>query len=55
MGSVLSLFLYSLFTHDCRPAHGANAIIKLADDTTVIGLLKNNESAYREEVDRLTE
>lgn len=45
-GCVMSPFLYSLFTHDCRPVHGSN--------TTVIGLIKDNdESAYREEVDRL--
>ncbi|TWW76321.1 hypothetical protein D4764_13G0009830 [Takifugu flavidus] len=34
--------------------HGSNTIIKFADDTTVIGHIKDNdESAYREEVDRL--
>ncbi|TWW65003.1 putative RNA-directed DNA polymerase from transposon BS [Takifugu flavidus] len=54
-GCVLSPFLYSLFTHDCRPVHGSNSIIKFADDTTVIGLIRNNdETAYREEVERLT-
>ncbi|TKS65503.1 RNA-directed DNA polymerase from mobile element jockey [Collichthys lucidus] len=54
-GCVLSPFLYSLFTHDCRPAHGSNSIIKFADDTTVIGLITNNdETAYREEVQHLT-
>ncbi|KAK3564969.1 hypothetical protein QTP86_032016 [Hemibagrus guttatus] len=31
---ILSPFLYSLFTHDCRPLYGSNSIIKLADDTT---------------------
>ncbi|KAK3530997.1 hypothetical protein QTP70_007853 [Hemibagrus guttatus] len=32
----------------------SNHIIKFADDTTVVGLIsKNNESAYREEVQRL--
>ncbi|XP_062848890.1 signal peptide peptidase-like 2 [Trichomycterus rosablanca] len=53
-GCVLSPFLYSLFTHDCRPVHGSNSIIKFADDTTVIGLISNNdETAYREEVQHL--
>ncbi|KAF0026073.1 hypothetical protein F2P81_020810 [Scophthalmus maximus] len=53
-GCVLSPFLYSLFTHDCRPVHGSNTIIKFADDTTVIGLISNNdETAYREEVQHL--
>ncbi|KAK3511364.1 hypothetical protein QTP70_005287 [Hemibagrus guttatus] len=35
--------------------HSLNHIIKFADDTTVVGLIsKNDESAYREEVQRLT-
>ncbi|GAA6088097.1 uncharacterized protein LOC121632933, partial [Tachysurus ichikawai] len=41
-GCVLSAFLYSLFTSDCRPVNGSNAIIKFADNTTVIGLITNN-------------
>ncbi|KAK3531197.1 hypothetical protein QTP70_015131 [Hemibagrus guttatus] len=41
-GCVLSLFLYSLFTHDCRPVYGSNSIIKFADDTMVIGLISDN-------------
>ena len=53
-GCVLSPLLYSLFTHDCVPVHGSNTIVKFADDTTVVGLIKNNdESAYREEVQHL--
>uniref|UniRef100_A0A3B5QGF3 Reverse transcriptase domain-containing protein n=1 Tax=Xiphophorus maculatus TaxID=8083 RepID=A0A3B5QGF3_XIPMA len=55
-GCVMSPFLYSLFTYDCRPVHGSNAIIKFADDTTLIGLIRDNdEAAYKEEVDRLAE
>ncbi|KAK3519770.1 hypothetical protein QTP70_003906 [Hemibagrus guttatus] len=35
--------------------HSSNHIIKFADDTTVVGLIsKNDESAYREKVQRLT-
>uniref|UniRef100_A0A3P9IWZ8 Reverse transcriptase domain-containing protein n=1 Tax=Oryzias latipes TaxID=8090 RepID=A0A3P9IWZ8_ORYLA len=53
-GCVLSPFLYSLYTHDCKPVHGSNSIIKFADDTTVIGLISDNdETAYREEVQHL--
>ncbi|KAI4893652.1 hypothetical protein NFI96_010321 [Prochilodus magdalenae] len=49
-------FLFSLFTHDCKPVNDSNIIIKFADDTTVIGLIKDSdEAAYREEVDRLAE
>ncbi|KAF7708686.1 hypothetical protein HF521_017743, partial [Silurus meridionalis] len=53
-GCVLSPFLYSLFTSNCRPVNGSNSIIKFADDTTVIGLITNNdETAYREEIQHL--
>jgi gmma-aminobutyric acid receptor subunit gamma/cGMP-dependent protein kinase 2 len=50
-GCVLSPLLYSLFTHGCVAMHASNSIIKFADDTTVVGLITNNdETAYREEV-----
>jgi hypothetical protein len=50
-GCVLSPLLYSLFTHDCMARHDSNMIIKIADDTTVVGLITDNdETAYREEV-----
>ncbi|KAK3552426.1 hypothetical protein QTP86_011657 [Hemibagrus guttatus] len=40
---------------DCAAMHSCNHIIKFADYTTVVGLIsKNDESAYREEVQRLT-
>ena len=43
--------MYSLFTHDCVAMHAFNSIINFADDTTVVGLITNNdETAYREEV-----
>ncbi|MCJ8743769.1 hypothetical protein PDJAM_G00098070 [Pangasius djambal] len=55
-GCVLSPFLFTLMTHDCLAMHSSNHIIKFADDTTVVGLIsKNDESAYREEVQRLTD
>ena len=50
-GCVQSPLLYSLFTHDCVASHASNSIIKFEDDTTVMGLIINNdETAYREEV-----
>ena len=50
-GCVLSPLLYSLFTHNCGAMHASNSIIKFADDTTVLGLITNNdETAYGEEV-----
>ena len=49
--SVLIPLLYSLFTRDCRARHNSNTIIKLTDDTTVVGLItSNDETAWREEV-----
>ncbi len=42
-------------THDCTATHSSNVIVKFADDTTVIGLITDNdETAYREEVSTLT-
>jgi hypothetical protein len=36
--------------------HASNSIIKFADDTTVVGLITNNdETAYREEMRALGE
>ena len=52
---MLSPLLYSLFTHDCTARHNSNTIIKFSDDTTVVGLITdNNETSYREEVRDLT-
>jgi hypothetical protein len=43
--------LYSLFTYVCVAKHNSNTLIKFADDTTVVGLITDNdEAAYREEV-----
>jgi hypothetical protein len=42
---VLSPLLYSLFTHDYTARHDSNTIIKFADDTTVIGLITNNDES----------
>ena len=51
-----SPLLYSLFNHDCVATQASNSIIKFADDTTVVGMITNNdETAYREEVKALGE
>jgi hypothetical protein len=50
-GCMLSPLLYSLFTHDCTARHDSNSFIKFADNTTVVGLITDNDkTAYREEV-----
>ncbi|KAK3549963.1 hypothetical protein QTP86_016837, partial [Hemibagrus guttatus] len=47
--------LFTLLTHDCAAIYSLNHIIRFANDMTVVGLIsKNDESAYREEVQQLT-
>uniref|UniRef100_A0A672HXF0 Reverse transcriptase domain-containing protein n=1 Tax=Salarias fasciatus TaxID=181472 RepID=A0A672HXF0_SALFA len=53
-GCVLSPLLFTLLTHDCTPSSSSNLFIKFADDTTVVGLINNDdETTYRSEVSRL--
>ncbi len=55
-GCVLSPLLFTLLTHDCTAKFISNHNIKFADDTTVVGLISNNdETHYREEVAQLAE
>uniref|UniRef100_A0A4W6DNS9 Reverse transcriptase domain-containing protein n=1 Tax=Lates calcarifer TaxID=8187 RepID=A0A4W6DNS9_LATCA len=55
-GCVLSPLLFTLMTHDCFPRHATNRIVKFADDTTVVGLIRDdNDLAYREEVEQLVD
>lgn len=50
------VLLLSLFTHDCPPIHPTNTIVKFADDTIIVGLIRDNDgSAYGEEVKHLTD
>lgn len=51
---MLSPLLFTLMTHDCCARFTSNHIIKFADDTTVVGLISNDDdSVYREEVHQL--
>ncbi len=53
---MLSPLLYALYTYDCTSIHPTNTIIKFADDTTIVGLISGgDETAYRDEIHRLTE
>ncbi len=55
-GCVLSPLLITLLTHDCTAKFSSNHIIKFADDTSVVGLISNNdETHYRDEVAQLAE
>ena len=50
----LCALLCSRLTYDCVPGHESNIIMMFADDIIVLGLIgKNNERAYREEVEHL--
>ncbi|KAK0135194.1 RNA-directed DNA polymerase from mobile element jockey [Merluccius polli] len=54
-GCVLSPALFTLYTHDCSATHPTNLVVKFADDTTVVGLISDNdETHYREEIQLLT-
>ncbi len=53
-GCVLSPLLFSLYTNDCTSKDPSVKLLKFADDTTVISLIKDgDESAYRQEVEQL--
>ncbi len=45
LGRVRHPLLFSLFTHECTATHGSNPIVKFADDTVVVGLIKDNNKA----------
>ena len=53
-GCVLSPLLFSLYTNDCTSGDLSVQLLKFADDTTIIGLIRDgDESAYRREVEHL--
>ncbi len=55
LGRVRHPLLFSLFTHECTATHGSNPIVKFADDTVVVGLIKdNNKAAYWSKVKELS-
>ena len=50
-GWVLSLFLYTMYTNSCRSAYSNNHYFKYVDDTAVVGLLSEDETDYRSDID----
>ena len=55
-GCPISPKLYSLFTFDCKAILPGNHVFKFADDTTVTGLIRDNdETNYRLEIDGITD
>ncbi|KAI2661128.1 putative RNA-directed DNA polymerase from transposon BS [Labeo rohita] len=54
-GCVLSPLLFSLYTNDCTSKDSSVKLLKFADDTTVIGLIQDDDkSAYRQEAEQLS-
>ena len=54
-GCVLSPALFVLYTADCRSKEDGNVMVKFADDTSLSGLIQEDDSSYREAVEELTE
>eukprot|EP00745_Piridium_sociabile_P003480 TRINITY_DN12039_c0_g1_i1.p1 TRINITY_DN12039_c0_g1~~TRINITY_DN12039_c0_g1_i1.p1 ORF type:complete len:561 (-),score=151.19 TRINITY_DN12039_c0_g1_i1:152-1588(-) len=52
-GCVLSPALFTLYTADCRGEEDCSLLIKFADDTSLTGLIQQDESSYRKAVDDL--
>ena len=50
-GCVLSPFLFTMYTNSCRSVYSNNHYFKYADDTAVVGLLSDNETDYRSDID----
>lgn len=45
-GCVLSPLLFILYTHNCISAHSGRFLIKFADDTALVSLLKGDEDSH---------
>lgn len=52
-GCVLSPLLFTLLTHHCVLKSATNQKVKFADNTTLVGLIRDNNLARREEVEQL--
>ena len=52
---VLSPALFVLYTADCHSKEDGNVRVKFADDTSLSGLIQEDDSSYRVAVEELTE
>ena len=50
-GCVLSPSLFILYTNDCVSDKDSVHILKYADDTAILGLIRDDESQYRNSVE----
>ena len=50
-GAVLSPFLFTIYTNDCQIKDDKNlCLIKFADDTSIQGMIRNDDTFYRESI-----
>ena len=54
-GCVLSPVLFVLYTADCRSKEDGNVMVNFADDTSLSGLIQEDDSSYRQAVEDLIE
>ena len=56
-GCVSSPILYILYTNDCRPSYENCLIVKYADDTAIVGLMKDEQSemSYFHQIDKFVD
>lgn len=55
-GTVLSPFLFTIYTADYRPQHSSCQVVKFADDTALLGPIdQDNDSQYRKEINSFVE
>ena len=50
-GCILSPFVYTMYTNSRRSAYSNNHHFKCADDTALVGLLSDDETDYRNDID----
>lgn len=54
-GYVLSPLLFTLLSHECSTKYSLDVFIKLVDNTTVVGLIRDGDKTnYRSEESSLT-
>lgn len=54
-GCVLSPVLFTLYTNDCVSSHPNNILVKFADDAALVGLIRDSEAQYRDEIQLFTQ
>ena len=53
-GCVISPVLFTIYTNDCFKDNNDVKLLKFADDSTILGLIRDNDNSYRNYVDCFT-